>query len=316
MKRNIFLWALLCLQVSIFAQSPGFYIYYPSTGKAHGPYTMPTIAVADDFGPRALDDGFHGGVDFNCYQGAGDAQKWRPCVSPQAGVIADFDKMTEGVKGYKYGLVNVGSTHTLLFGHLFDNGGPTYNIHNGSIVFGKCEEDNFDKWGLLLDFKDSDGNQLTICYGQVAGATFRVGIPPNHKDYTTTNMVNTTDPFFPIGNSPNYTAHLHLNTLSYNTEISSDAINGDPTQFLNIDRPTYAIKLSSKCNDNAVVIHYPGTEPTKLKSRVTMLGEEGNENKNRYNHLMDLNKVEFQVKKSQGGSFANIKGDQSEAVIS
>ena len=95
MKRKIFLLALLCLQMSIYAQSPGFYIYYPDNDQAHGPFTMPTNAIADDFGPRNLGDGFHGGVDFNCYQGAGDAQKWRPCVSPQAGIIPDFDKMSE-----------------------------------------------------------------------------------------------------------------------------------------------------------------------------------------------------------------------------
>lgn len=85
MKNNIFLFIFLYLNVSISAQAPGFYIYYPSSDVIHGPYTMPTNARADDFGPRAEpqdDNRFHGGVDFNCYQGAGNAQKWRPCVSP------------------------------------------------------------------------------------------------------------------------------------------------------------------------------------------------------------------------------------------
>ena len=46
-------------------------------------------------------------------------------LSPQAGIIADFDKLTHGVAEYKYGLLNVtddegNGSHTLFFGHVFD----------------------------------------------------------------------------------------------------------------------------------------------------------------------------------------------------
>ena len=70
--------------------------------------------VASDFGRRFVDRmpgifpyDWHGGIDFNTSQGAGEAQRWWMIVSPQAGIIADFDKLTHGVAEYKYGLLNV-----------------------------------------------------------------------------------------------------------------------------------------------------------------------------------------------------------------
>ncbi|MBK8347081.1 MAG: hypothetical protein IPL08_05440 [Saprospiraceae bacterium] len=108
--RNItFLLALLCLCLStINAQSPGFRTFDQSSGIIGTVQTMPTNAVADDFGPRNLAKTYwHGGIDFNTSQGAGEGQRWWMIVSPQAGIIADFDRLTHGKEEYKYGLVNV-----------------------------------------------------------------------------------------------------------------------------------------------------------------------------------------------------------------
>ena len=109
MIRNKYLMALLCLCLStINAQSPGFRTFDQSSGTIGAVQTMPTNAIADDFGPRNLAKTYwHGGIDFNISQGAGEAQRWWMIVSPQAGIIADFDKLTHGVAEYKYGLLNV-----------------------------------------------------------------------------------------------------------------------------------------------------------------------------------------------------------------
>src|SRR5690606_6772916 len=59
---------------------------------------------------------------------------------------------------------------------------------------------------------------------------------------------------------------------------------------------------------------YPGTLPTKVKVRIEMQGEALGAN--RYNHLMDLDKVELQIKRSSASSYERVLGDQIEAVIS
>jgi hypothetical protein len=170
MKKYFFIIALYWLNTYfVIAQSPHYYIYYPSTDKAHGPYIMPTHAIADDFGPRDLAGSnnvyFHGGLDFNCWQNAGTNQKWYPCVSPQSGTIQDFDALTDPNAPdypYKYGLVNIndqeGNGHySWLFGHVFDDDFQFYDEYNHSIVLKRCENNDNDKWGLLLDFHNSSG---------------------------------------------------------------------------------------------------------------------------------------------------------------
>src|SRR5690606_1606743 len=108
-------------------------------------------------------------------------------------------------------------------------------------------------------------------------------------------------------------------TLPYNTEITGSlptSPNGDPTQFLNIDRPEYNIYAWSR---NSTIIsgvhpHYPGSESTKIKVRVEMDGEPYNVH--RYNNLMDMDKVELQIKKATATNFERIIGDKIEAIIS
>jgi hypothetical protein len=236
-------------------------------------------------------------------------------VCPQVGRIADFDRLTQGTALYKYGLVNSydsegNGSHTWLFGHVFDKSNQFYDEFNHSIVLKRCEDDNDNKWGLLLDL--GDGNQYA--YGQIAGASLKV----NNQTYTTIDVVNTVNPFLPLGNSgpPNstYPVHLHLNTLPFNTEISSDLINGDPCQFLDIDRPSYDVTVNSQFNPNGISLTYPGTSPTKIKARVQMHGEPVNVN--RYSHLMDADKVELLLKKDIESEYKRIKGDNKTAIVS
>ena len=323
--RNIsFLVALLCLLLNrIEAQSPGFRSFNTNTHILGNLSTMPTNAIADDFGPRNVGKAkFHAGVDFNCLQGNAWAQNWWMIVSPQAGIIADYDHLTNGADVYKYALVNVtddegNGSHTWLFGHVFDTLTQFYNKFNQSIVLNRCEIPNIDKWGLHLKMTDANGIVFQQTYGQIGGATFKV----NGVNYTTTNVVNITDPFIPLGHSggkqgERYVPHLHLNSLPYNTGTQSNNINGDPTQFLNIDRPDYWITAHSEGGNilSGIRPNYPGTSSTKVKVRVEMQGEALGTN--RYNHLMDMDKVELQIKRSSASSYERVIGDQIEAIIS
>lgn len=315
------------------AQTPHIRSFNTTTGELNDSKKMPTNAIADDFGPRDRNDDWHGGVDFNASKNDGNDDLWHLMISPQAGKFADFDHMTHGIDKYKYALVNVKNmdqtgSHTLLFGHVFDWMHRDYNLFNGKIVLKRCEHPRTDKWGLYLNFTDAAGNAVTHCYGQVAGATLDINGAAAGGNFTTSNGVNTTDVFMPIGRSggspnpnPNgdpllyrFSAHLHLNTLPYNTAISNDAINGDPCQFLNIDRPDYDIAMTSQFNTSGITIKYPGTEATKIKARVQMRDEALGVN--RYNHLMDVDKVELKLKKSSENNFSRIKGDQMTSIIS
>ncbi|MBK6784786.1 MAG: hypothetical protein IPG79_14235 [Saprospiraceae bacterium] len=62
------------------------------------------------------------------------------------------------------------------------------------------------------------------------------------------------------------------------------------------------------------MMKYPGTNPTKIKARTYMIGEA--DNTYRYSHLMDMDKVELQIKKSYISDWERIKGDKIEAIIS
>jgi len=326
--RNIkFPMALLCLflTINMIAQSPRIR-KFSSAGVLENAQTMPTNAIADDFGPRDYGSTkWHGGIDFNSAKNDGDNDFWDLIISPQAGIIADFDRLTHGQDRYKYGLVNItddegNGSHTLLFGHVFDWNHQFYDEFGSRIVLKRCEGINFLKWGLHLNFTDNAGNVIRHTYGQVDGAILKV----NGVNYTTTNEVNTNDVFIPLGKSGGtpdnrYNAHLHLNTLPFNTATTGYdmyASNGDPTQFLNIDRPNYNIYAWSKNNTimQGVKPQYPGTDATKVKVRVEMDGEQ--HGVNRYNKLMDMDKVELQIKKETASNFARIKGDKIEAFIS
>ncbi|MBK8548943.1 MAG: hypothetical protein IPL63_16815 [Saprospiraceae bacterium] len=72
--------------------------------------------------------------------------------------------------------------------------------------------------GLHLNFTDAQAILSDINTGQISGATLMV----NGTNYTTTNLVNTTDIFIPLGKSGGnpsfrFVPHLHLNTLPFNT---------------------------------------------------------------------------------------------------
>ncbi|MBK8853480.1 MAG: hypothetical protein IPN10_05025 [Saprospiraceae bacterium] len=328
MKNIKFHIALLCLifTIQMMAQSPTVRKFSKTSYILQNAQVMPTNAVADDFGPRNLGQTYwHGGIDFNSAQNDGHADVWDLIISPQAGIIADFDRLTLGADEYKYGLVNINDdegnrSHTLLFGHVFDWHKQFYDEFGSRIVLKRCEDNNFLKWGLHLNFTDAQGNPVRHTYGQISGATLMV----NGTNYTTTNLVNTTDIFIPLGKSGGnpsfrFVPHLHLNTLPFNTNSPGSlptSPNGDPAQFLNIDRPDYRITAISEGSNEAVgvLMKYPGTNPTKIKARTYMIGEA--DNTYRYSHLMDMDKVELQIKKSYISDWERIKGDKIEAIIS
>lgn len=94
MRNIIFLLVLLCLYLNTaMAQSPGFRSFNTATGELGALQSMPTNAIADDFGPRNLGRTYwHGDVDFNSIQNDGHADVWDLIISARAGIIAEFDR--------------------------------------------------------------------------------------------------------------------------------------------------------------------------------------------------------------------------------
>lgn len=84
MRNMIFLQALLCLCLNIvMAQSPGFRSFNTASGTMGALQSMPTHAIANDFGPRYVKRkdksdtpyDWHGGIDYNGFVGDGDNDK-------------------------------------------------------------------------------------------------------------------------------------------------------------------------------------------------------------------------------------------------
>jgi hypothetical protein len=239
MKKAFLSLSILFYLLPTFSQQPRWYAFDENDDTITGPNIFPILAIADDFGPRyeSSENGndFHGGIDYNCAQSADELQRWNLIVSPDAGLIQDYDMLAYDDYNYKYLLVDVldaegNGNYTWLFGHVFDNLNQYYDIFESSIVLKRCEGLNFDKWGMYFNF-----GGVEYCYGQVDQAVLKV----NGNPKTTTNIVNTNSPLAPMGDSGDidYAVHLHLNTLPYGTHDDGDNINGDPCQFLEYVAP-------------------------------------------------------------------------------
>lgn len=298
---------------SLFAQEPRWYDFDRVTYQITGPHDFPENAVADDFGPRDWEtDDFHGGIDYNCAHGAGEGQRWNFVVSPQYAYIQDWNFLIRPDNFYKRLIADVfdeehNDSHSWVFGHVFEDGQLYFDEFDHHIILKYCEMPNDDKWGLYFNLSGVD-----YCYSQVPNAEMNINgnmIPATHE-------VNDFDPLVPIGASGTSMVHLHLNTLPFGTNQSADNLNGSPLQFISYNHPTYIVSSNSQGLPNAISLHYPGNEPTKIKIRPQMAGEGLDDN--RYQHIFDINAIELEWKYQflSNSYFQRIMGDQIESIIS
>jgi len=104
------------------AQSPRIR-KFSTAGVLENAQTMPTNAIADDFGPRNLAKTYwHGGIDFNTSQGVGEAQRWWMIESPQVGIIADLHRFTHLKKWTIDSMVIFNSDSSRLFAYVMNKG--------------------------------------------------------------------------------------------------------------------------------------------------------------------------------------------------
>src|SRR5512138_635231 len=84
-------------------QTLQFRQWNPSTTSYSAPQPFPVDAVADDFGPRRYaPHNFHRGIDYNCVQDDGNADKWNLILAPEDGVVvSEADRLWTTNFSYK-----------------------------------------------------------------------------------------------------------------------------------------------------------------------------------------------------------------------
>lgn len=270
------------------------------------PAQYPTTGIASDFGPRHYGaDGYdwHGGIDYN--DPNGDRHDLILAVD-YGGVYGDMLN-----NGTKYVLI-INSAYNFYYMHLFRNG-------NAPLISGNCElrradYPNDDDWAIIfgIDGVCSAITNSTDPDATVTSPYFNNGLPISAKNY-----VNQDYPMVgPVGNSgmsstnPNYAVHLHLGLLEYpNTDVYNDNIAKNPLQFVSHPSPTYINNILLQ-NDQTrgIQILYPGDYENTIQARIEMDGQGSGGNGN-YSVVMDVDKVEFKIKKaSNSGDYQTVTG--------
>lgn len=283
------------------------------------PIIFPADAVADDFGPRRHTSNYHLGIDFNCVQDDLNNDKWNLILAPEGGTTVDVNRLCTSQFTYKQ-LCYQSGDHRYIFGHVYDNSSTEYSKNHGTIVLKKMLAPNSNKWAQIFKTKVIiNGIEviLTKILGQIDG-----GLVELYGDtLVTTNQVTMGYPLVPLGDADaKDMAHLHLNTVpvinSYSTPSTFYA--SSPLQYINYDQTTYELKLFCKENSSLFMPKYDrfGDSISTMALQVKMnTGVSGNGNK-RYDHLFDVDRVEFLLKGVGESTFQLISGKSQESIIS
>lgn len=316
---------LICLLAAlgnlchIRAQEVSFRKYNQTTKNYEARQNFPADGVADDFGPRDLGDDWHGGTDYNASKNDGNADKGYMLVAPEAGTFPNANNIIRIDKKPRYMILDVGD-YRYCFLHMFDNNYDTekdgwdQQWFNDSTIYLSRLIGLPNSWGMVMLI---DGD--TIAIGQQNGKK----ILYKNKELAVSNSVSQYGPIGQLGvsgkikvngKSEDYKAHLHLCTVPDDKDYADDPINGNALQYVNYTKPTYDIGIISELSTSGVGLRYPGTQPTKLRVRVGLQGEQPKAN--RYNSIMDANTIEFMVKPNRSSTYLRIKGNTTEGKIS
>lgn len=284
----------------------------------NNPTNFPPTGVADDFGPRKLNDNWHGGIDYNANPNDGDGDKGDLVLAPRSGTIVDLNRLIGlGTNGAKYITLDVGD-YRYSFVHLFFNDPNNLSAWEFSEMEGGASilvkrmygAQNNNKWAMIITW-----NNTTTIIGQVEGQ-----VEYNGELLEVTINVPEGSPIGPLGNSgvgPG-AAHLHLTTAPDNEATLNDGYNRNPLQYVNYEEPGYNIQLFSNPSPGTFNVNYPGTNPSPLCVRPEMspVSTPNGNIHNRYSKIYDLNIVRLLIKKSYESDYVTISGDEHSNVIS
>lgn len=141
------------------------YLPYYNNSNYGTPVDFPANGIADDFGPRDLNDDWHGGIDYNSVMNDGGADLGDLILAPYSGEINDVNRLIGiGFNSAKYVTFDVGD-YRFLFVHLFHNTSAwEYTENDGTIVVKRMESPNEEKWAMIIPY-----NNQTMYIGQVDG---------------------------------------------------------------------------------------------------------------------------------------------------
>ena len=232
-------------------------------------------------------------------------------LAPEDGTIVDVNRlwMTGFGNRYKQLCYEVDDhTHRYIFGHVYDNMKKTYNGESGGTVTLKnMDSPNDKKWAQILTV-----NGTTYVYGQVSGT-----VTYNGTQYNTTTDIHAGDPLVPLGKSSTMVAHLHLNTIPTSNDHSTQytTYNSNPLRYIDYTKADYNIKVYSQNNPNTVVPKYPGSNVTTMATKIEMMTTVSGAFQNRYDHIFDVNRVYWDIKKDYETDFSSIFGPYKQSFI-
>jgi len=129
--------------------------------------------------------------------------------------------------------------------------------------------------------------------------------------------VQSGDPIAPLGNSCGFSPHAHLQDMTIEPTNGnppwSDEYAKNPLQYIDYEVSNNSIRMLQE-NDQTegVTLTYPGALPSTLQARVQIAAP--NNSAKRYNTVIDIEEVEFLIKKDYDNNFSLIKGSGNNRI--
>jgi hypothetical protein len=243
-----------------------------------GATTYQENLVADDFGPRELGGyDYHYGIDYNSATGNDDRGD---LVLALVGGIVNFNQGA----GIKIVTINGTGNQDFQYMHLFRDGAAD-GQQSGSCFITHMNSPN----GTVLAIIREDGTAIGNVNGFVTHPVSGLLIPVS-------NTITAGTTVGPTGSSGNVGVHLHLQCSG----------NKSALQFVQHIQPNYTIDILQQNNNPGITLTYPGSQTGTVKVRPIIDGEPLGDN--RYDVLMNVERVGIKIKKNYVSDYDFIKG--------
>ncbi len=266
--------------------------------------------IADDFGPRKLDTDsydWHGGIDYNsgsANNGYGDL-----LLAIEGGTVNEQGIIRDGTKW-----ITIEGDHNFTYVHVFKctDGIAEFGIPDDGIRINGCllkKLDNYSTWAIIF--------QINGAYNAIGPTTPSTGYVTFTDEqniiHTLTVSTHAAEgaPIAPLGNSCSFTPHAHLQDMAIEPTNSippwSDEYAKNPLETVQYTISNNNIQLLKENDfEVGVTLGYPGVAASTLQARVQI--DAPNNISKRYNTVMDIEEVEFLIKKNYVEDYSTIKG--------